>query len=98
MKRRQPKNYQQIKALKFKKFRLPIGILDQLNEFSKGFALFMVNDEGFVETYSQIDNPVVMSALANKMLHTGNILTSMEGEATAHEMLGDSIPEMPEDI
>jgi hypothetical protein len=48
-----------------KGFRLPPEFLTQLNEFSRGYYLVVVNEVGEMESFEGYDNPAIRLALVN---------------------------------
>ena len=71
-------------------FKLPPAFLSQLGEFTTGYFLVTVNEQGQFETFVQSDNPVTRLGL---LKFTGMILDTLE--SSLEQTMNSPVPESP---
>ena len=70
-------------------FKLPQAFLSQLEEFSNGYCLFLVNAEGEPEVYSSYPNPMVALGLTNFCHQYFNALNKAQQKGIQETMEGE---------
>lgn len=74
-------------------FKLPQSFLSQLGEFTTGYFLVTVNEQGQFETFVQADNPVTRLGV---LKFTGMVLETLE--SNLGQTMSTPIPEKHSDI
>lgn len=62
------------KKEKFAHFKFPQSLLQQIDECSKGFVLFAVNDQNKFEVYRNMEDPVTAFGLINFIGTVGKVM------------------------
>lgn len=76
-----------------KSFKLPQSFLSQLGEFTTGYFLVTVNEQGQFETFVQADNPVTRLGV---LKFTGMILDTLE--SNLEQSMSNPRPDQHTDI
>ena len=75
---------------KKKKFIFPDAVLDKINECSNGgYILFILNEEGLPEVFSEFDDPTKAMALQYYIDQWSKSLNALNVDLTAQNLMGE---------
>ena len=83
---------------KKKKFIFPDAVLDKINECSNGgYILFILNEEGLPEVFSEFDDATKAMALQYYIDQWSKAVTALNVDLTAQNLMGEDVSDNDDD-